>query len=375
MHIPFYLRLNILAVIVALLSGCATDQGVRGRLKYDTRQVGPRDMTLIPHPPDIPRYRYLGELVGESNFEDISDKSLNSTINILKWLAGVSERKTPILMQRPHHGTVGDNGRVYVVDAGRNAVIVFDQKAPLAPDEEVSERGEGQMLIWEFADARNRFQGPVAIATVWNGDIAVSDAILGVVARLNKKGEPVGMLGADNLQRPTGLAFDPVRGLLFVADRLDNSIKVFDATGKIVNTFGSAGDGPGELNAPTHLAFSGGRLYVSDTLNSRVQIFDGDGRWIRQFGQRGVFVGNMTRPKGVAVGEGGIIYVVESFFAHLLAYNEQDEFMLGISSSGLKGGEFLLPSGVWADKSGRVFVADMFNARVVVFQYLGGDGE
>jgi hypothetical protein len=73
----------------------------------------------------------------------------------------------------------------------------------------------------------------------------------------------------------------------------------------------------------------------------------------------------------VAVGDADIIYVIESYFAHLLAYNNKGEFLLGINGSGLPGGEFFLPSGVWTDSQGRLFVADMFNGRVVVFQFLG----
>lgn len=119
--------------------------------------------------------------------------------------------------------------------------------------------------------------------------------------RLNTKGEPVGTLGAGQLKRPTGLAFDRERALLFVADTVANDIKVFDGSGQSVNTFGAPGEGKGEFNAPTHLAFSDGFFYVSDTVNSRIQVFDGDGHRVREFGERGLYIGNLTRPKGVTV--------------------------------------------------------------------------
>lgn len=365
-------RSVIFVIALLFLGGCASTETIRGRLSYDLRPDTHRPMIAFPASLDLPRYRYAGELIGEPNFEDISDKKPSTVINILKWIAGVFEQNKQLLLQRPQHGTVSDSGRIYVVDAGRNAVMVFD---PNAPQEEKSERGEGQLLMWEFATTQTRFMGPVAVTTVWGSDIAVSDAILGLVVRLNDKGEPVGTIGAGQLQRPTGVAFDPARGLLFVADRVAHNIKVFDAAGQMVNTFGEPGDRPGQLNAPTHLSFSHGHLYVSDTLNNRIQVFDGDGRWARSFGEQGLNIGNLTRPKGVAAGNAGIVYVVESYFGYLLAFNEKGEFLLGINGSGLRNGEFMLPSGVWADKSGRVFVADMFNGRVVVFQFLGGDEE
>lgn len=363
------LRLAVVLLLACLLSACANET-VRGRLTYDLRPEGQRSLVYWPDE-DVPRYRYVGELVGEPNFVDVSDKSQTTVIGVLKWIAGVFENDAPKILQRPLHGAVSDKGRVYVADAGRNAVVVFDPKAPA---EEKSDRGEGQMLFWESVDGRNRFEGLVAVAVVWGNDIAVSDAKLGVVARLNEKGEAVGHIGIGQVQRPTGLAFDSSRGLLFVADSAAHDIKVFDEAGRLVKTIGFPGEGPGEFNAPTHVAFAGDHLYVTDTLNNRVQIFDAEGRYVRHFGEQGIYLGNLTRPKGVAVGEGGVVYVVESYFAHLLAFNEQGELLIGISGSGLKKGEFFLPAGVWVDNNSRVFLADMFNGRIVVFQFLGHDG-
>jgi sugar lactone lactonase YvrE len=360
------MRLTVIFLFVLLLSGCASET-IRGHLTYDLRPEGARPDVFWPPAPDTPRYRYLGELVGEPNFKR-EKKSQDTLIVAFKWIVGLFEKSNPVLLQRPQHGTVSDSGRIYVVDAGRNAVLGFD---PNPPAEDDSENKEGHLLIWNMAAKNTRFAAPVAVAMVWDGDIAVSDAILGVVVRLNNKGEPIGMLGAGQLKRPTGLAFDRERGLLFVADTVANDIKVFDGTGQLVNTFGAPGEGKGEFNAPTHLAFSNKHLYVSDTLNSRVQVFDADGHRIREFGERGLNIGNLVRPKGVTASDTGIVYVVESYYNHLLIYNEQGELLLGISGSGLKEDNFLLPSGVWTDSLGRIYVADMFNGRIVMFQSIG----
>lgn len=364
------LRLLSLLLLAFLLGGCASTDVVRGRLVYDLRPEKQRSLVFWPKD-DVPRYRYLGELVGEPNFVDMSDKTLNPVVTALKWIAGLFDEMPPFLLHRPYQGAVGEKGRVYVVDTGRNAVVVFD---PTAPAEEKSERGEGQMLVWELAEKMTPFDGPIAVATVWGNDIAVSDAKLRFVARLDEKGEPVGKIGAGELQRPTGLVFDRSRGLLYVADTVACDIKVYNQSGKLVKTIGSMGKGDGEFNAPTQLALAGGHLYVSDTLNNRIQIFDGEGRYLRQFGQVGLHVGNLTRPKGVAVGDGGIVYVVESYYGYLLAYDERGELLMGFNGSGLRGGDFSLPAGVWTDGQGRLFVADMLNGRVVVFQFLGNDG-
>ena len=90
-------------------------------------------------------------------------------------------------------------------------------------------------------------------------------------------------------------------------------------------------------------------------------------------GKRGLYVGDFTRPKGVAVDRFGHLYVVESFYDHLLVFDEQGRFLMPIGGTGKRPGEVYLPAGVWTDDRDRVYVADMFNGRVAMFQYLGGD--
>jgi DNA-binding beta-propeller fold protein YncE len=355
-------------VVAAMLAGCAGTEAIRGEFVYDLRPKDQRTAAYLPALPATPRYAYVGELTGQPNFDDEAEKKRVSVTSVFKWIVGLFDKDTVLRLQRPQHGVVGPNGRVYVVDAALSGVMVFDPNPPQG--DKSTERG-GHLQLWQDADAKIRFAGPVAVAIAWNGEIVVSDALLGAVLRLNDKGEPLGKIGVGELQRPTGIAFDREAGLLYVADTVAQNIKVYDERGSLVRSIGGPGEGVDGLNAPTHLAFANGKLYVSDTLNARIQIFDTLGRRIGGFGERGLFVGNLTRPKGVAVGAGGIVYVIESYFNHLLVYDEQGQLLLGINGSGLKEDSFLLPSGVWTDEKGRLFVADMFNARVVVFQFLG----
>lgn len=360
-------RLSALFIAVALSAGCATHE-VRGQLNYDLRPKAQRTDVVMPLPPDKARYRYVGELVGEQNFERQSQNERMAT-KVLHWIAGLMEDHTPLMLQRPQHGMVGEKDRVYVVDASRSAVLVFD---PNPPEDGKSDKEGGQLLVWDVIGDGIRLGSPVAVAQVWDGDIAVSDAKFGVVFRLDRQGQFIAAIGEGQLQRPTGLAFDRARGRLYVADTAANDIKVFDATGALVDTIRAAGEAP--LNAPTLMSFSGDRLYVTDTFNSRIQVYDADGTHLRGFGERGLYVGNLARPKGVAVDD-GVVYVVESYYGRLLAFSEEGRFLMAIDGNGVKGDRFQLPSGVWTDNKGKIFVADMFNGRVVVFQFLGDKAE
>ena len=70
------------------------------------------------------------------------------------------------------------------------------------------------------------------------------------------------------------LAVDEDRNV-YVFDSQANHVRVFDATGTYLATFGREGEGPGEFSrAETIAVLPGGRLLVRDPGNMRVQVFD-----------------------------------------------------------------------------------------------------
>ncbi len=355
----------VVACLAALLLGaCAAPAPRRLHFGVDEAPEGPR--LMWPQPPEVPRYLYAGELVGEANFRVIGEAPESRLTQAWRWLAGITgESSRPVVLQRPQTGSVDARGRILVADTSRQAVFVFD---PVA----------GALQVWDQAQPGRRFVNPVAVAPVPGGGALVTDATLGVVARLSAAGDPIGHFGAGGLQRPTGLAIDPRDGRVFVADTQAHDIKVFDGAGRWLATWGRRGEAPGEFNYPTHLAWAAGELYVTDTMNHRVQVLDGQtGQARRRVGERGLAVGNLVRPKGVSVDSQGNVYIVESYYDHLLVFDKLGRFLMGIGGVGQGSGRFYLPSGVWTDARDRVFVADTFNGRITIFQFLGGgaDGE
>lgn len=351
----------ILALISlpGLLAGCASQPTV---MRWDAAADDPAsDGRVWPAPQtlEVPRYRYLGQLTGETNFRAAqADRSLWREAWAL--IAGLGQRtEPPTELQRPSCGTVDARGRVLVGDVSRGAVFVFDE-------------AQGQLQVWDQASPGQRFVSPVGVGSAANGEVWVADAELGRVFRLDGTGQPLGEVGAGLLQRPTGLAHDARGRRWFVADGAAHDIKVFDEQGRLIDRWGRRGDGPGEFNLPTHLAYASGRLWVTDGLNARVQALDDQGHALDSIGRRGLYVGNLVRPKGVAADDEGNVYIVESMHDNLLVFDAQSRLLLALGGTGKDIGRFYLPAGVWIDGRNRVFVADMFNGRVVVFQFLGG---
>lgn len=357
------MKLVIAALFAILAAGCASSG--RDVLRMNLSPAAETRRVLFPPETDgeVPRYVYLGELVGEQNFVAPEDREENVFIGVLKVLAGWLENQDPVVLQRPQSGVVDEDGRILVTDVSRGAVFVFDEKS-------------GQMDVWEYAEGFRHFMAPSGIALGPEGRVFVADAELQRVVMLDRSGKGIGVIGRDQLQRPTGLAWDAASSLLYVADTQAHQIKVFDMTGRLVRSIGRRGEGLGEFNFPTHIALSRNGLVVADTMNARIQIIplDDNGN-PAAFGHRGTRLGDFVRPKGVAIDSEDNIYVVESYHDHLLVFDARGRFLLPIGGTGKAIGSFYLPGGVWVDARNRVFVADTFNGRIVVFQFLGGGSE
>lgn len=342
------------ALLTCLLAGCATGPKV---LDFDSN--GLKEPLMFPRGAEVPRYLYLGDLTGENNFKRQGEEGYGTARTVFNWLVGLVGNVPHVVeLQRPQSGYTDESGRVYVTDVSRQAVFVFDSSL-------------GELKLWEMAEPHVRFKSPVGIASGPQNTLLVADAELGLVARLNADGQPLASFGKGVLKRPTGITRDEEKGLTYVADTHAHDIKVFDDRGELIETIGSHGDGAGQFNFPTHLAYYDDKLFVTDTLNARVQIYSRDQQLENTFGKRGMYVGNMVRPKGVTVDDEGNIYVIESLYDTLLIFNAERQLLMTIGGTGKEAGRFFLPAGIWTDNRNRIYVADMFNGRVSIFQFLG----
>ena len=95
---------------------------------------------LWPDLPEVPRYRYAGQLLGEENFVEPEGEEPGAFVKAWKWIAGIGrEEEAPDRsLVRPQSGMVSGS-RIYVTDVGRGAVFVFD-------------KASGGLLIWDQAD-------------------------------------------------------------------------------------------------------------------------------------------------------------------------------------------------------------------------------
>jgi sugar lactone lactonase YvrE len=116
--------------------------------------------------------------------------------------------------------------------------------------------------------------------------------------------------GPDVFNQPSDVAVAP-NGDVFVADGHDENnsnarIVKFSKDGKFIKAWGKHGKAPGEFEVPHGLAFdSRGRLFVADRGNNRIQIFDQEGKFLAEWKQ-------FSRPSGIYIDKSDVIYVADS---------------------------------------------------------------
>jgi sugar lactone lactonase YvrE len=144
---------------------------------------------------------------------------------------------------------------------------------------------EGNVWVTDFAGSKAGNKGHQVFKFSPDGKILM---------RLGRAG--VAGSGPDTLNQPCDVITAP-NGDVFVADghsgQNDNPapgstgrIVKFTKDGKFIKQWGRIGSGPGEFRTPHAMAFdSRGRLFVADRGNHRIQIFDQEGKYIDSYYQ------------------------------------------------------------------------------------------
>jgi hypothetical protein len=242
------------------------------------------------------------------------------------------------LFAYPHGFTVDSNGNLWVTD-------VNDQETILG------------------MSARN------AAGAIMGQEVLKLSPEGKVLMMLGKAG--VAGTGSDGFDRPTGVAV-AANGDVFISDghapNKHNAGRVvkFSKDGRFIKDWGRQGSAPGEFDEPHDIFVGGSRawVYVTDRRNNRVQVFDQNGTFIvewKQFGQ----------PSSVFVGKDDTIYIGSSFPDPSAKKGELRGIIIGNAIDGSLKAFIPDPadldkvirgtsaSGIAADSMGSVFAADV----------------
>lgn len=124
-------------------------------------------------------------------------------------------------------------------------------------------------------------------------------------------GEPGGGKGDKYFWQPNAMLIAP-NGTIYVSEGHSSSpnsnarVYKFSNDGKLIKTWGQFGSGPDDFDQPHALAMdSKGRLYVGDRSNNRIKIFDQNEKLLDTWYQ-------FSRPSGIVIDKNDNIYVADS---------------------------------------------------------------
>ena len=110
---------------------------------------------------------------------------------------------------------------------------------------------------------------------------------------------------AGPFNHPTEMIRHP-NGDIYVTGGYRNArVHRFDADGRLRNSWGAPGKGPGQFHLPHSIAIDdGGKLYIADRANRRIQIFTPDGEYLAEWT-------GMGGPNDISRGMDGNYYIAE----------------------------------------------------------------
>lgn len=266
--------------------------------------------------------------------------------------------------------------RVFVFNRGEHPVVVFDREGNLLKSwgEGFFVRPHGITIAPDDSVYCTDDLGHVVHKFTPDGQLLMT---------LGRKGQPsdTGATSIDfrtvkyagpPFHYPTNLAIAP-NGDLFVSDGYGNArVHRFSANGKLLHSWGEPGGGPGQFRVPHGIAIDpNGIVYVADRENSRIQLFDREGKYLSEWN-------DVARPSQVFIDKNGVVYVSELGFiagmwpgttapapnspgGRLSIFHRNGELIArwGGGRNPCVPGDFFAPHDICVDSRGDIYVAEV----------------
>ncbi len=226
------------------------------------------------------------------------------------------------LFTRSHGIRIDKDGNIWTTDVGAHTVMKLNPKGEVL----LTLGTKGKAGEWNEASGSRLFNEPNDIVFGANGDVFIT------------QGHTPG------------------------AGKGDPRVLKFDKNGNFIKTWGGKGTEPGKFDVAHGIAIDAkGLLWVTDRENQRIQIFDQDGKYIREVKFAGL-------PCSLDIGQ-QYIYMVNGFAGQLLRLDLDGKVLAVVGKPGAAGtwGEFGEAHFVAVSPKGEIYVADSVNRAVQKF--------
>ena len=223
------------------------------------------------------------------------------------------------LFTRSHGLRIDRDGNLWATDVGGHIVVKMTRDGqPLLTIGTKGEAGE-----WNEATGSHKLNQPNDVVIAGNGDVFVA------------QGHTPGAEG-------------------------DARVLKFDKNGKFIKSWGGKGSGPGQFQVAHGIAIDAkGLVWVADRENQRIQLFDQDGKFVREVKYKGL-------PCSLDIGR-QYMYMVNGFAGQVLRLDLNGKVLAAMGKPGKGPGEFGEAHMIAVSQKGEIYVADSVNAALVKF--------
>jgi sugar lactone lactonase YvrE len=256
---------------------------------------------------------------------------------------------TGMVLGAPASVAFDKGGHLWILYRGAHPLVEFDSDGKF-----LRTFGEGLFVL------------PHGLKFDEQGNIWATDVVGHVVYKLSPRGRILQELGtkgqAGRINEPNDVAVNR-RGDVFVAQGHtpgasgDARVVKFDRTGKFITSWGGKGSGPGKFQVAHGIAIDAqGRVWVADRENQRIQIFDQDGNFVREMKYAGL-------PCSLQIGD-RYIYMANGYAGQVLRLDLDGKVLAVTGQVGWGPGEFGETHAIAVSPKGEIWVADSIHATV-----------
>ncbi len=304
-------------------------------------------LTIFPPPPDTTRIQFLTTF---SSAKDITGK----TSGLKSYVMGKEKEEKEIV--KPY-GIAIHNGKIYICDTMLGGMEIIDLERKTFDYFQPQGYGLLKKPINCFVDP----EGNLYVADAQRRQVIVFDQDLKYLANF----------GDASKIKPTDVQVAGDK--IYVTDMNDHKINVYSkGDHKLVKSFPDAAETAEEfLHQPTNLFVSSNRVYVSDFGEFNVKVFTPEGEYVRSIGSYGKGLGQFVRPKGIAVDKNNNLFVVDAGFENVQIFDKFDRLLMFFGGEYKSPGDMWLPAKVVIDydnlKYFEKYVYKGFQARHLIF--------
>jgi DNA-binding beta-propeller fold protein YncE len=201
-----------------------------------------------------------------------------------------------------------DSDRLFVSDTKLHRIIVFDRDHKVEGG--ITEGGlvdPGGMVV----DNENRF---LYVADAGRDQVMVYDADkFNLIRTIGTAGTKHSLTEPGQFAAPTNVALDADANL-YVTDMFNNRVEIFDADGNFIRAWGKAGDRPGYFSRPKGIAIDAdGHVWVADAVQDVLQCYTAEGQFLMWMGGHGLFPGQFRALAGLYIDKNNRMFTSEQY--------------------------------------------------------------